>query len=70
VLLLRDDGEDMSLEEAEALCRFCAQVLMPTFSQCLRGEIPRLEVLRYLTVEYLNKFMRELRDGQVVEEDN
>jgi hypothetical protein len=70
VLLLRDDSEDISLEEAEALCRFCAQVLMPTFSQCLRGKIPRSEVLRYLTVEYLNKFMRELRDGQVVEEDN
>ena len=70
VLLLRDDGKDMSLEEVEALCRFCTQVLMPTFSQCLRGEMLRSEVLRYLTMEHLNKFMRELQDDQVVKEDN
>jgi len=70
VLLLRDDGEDMLVEEAEALCRFCTEVLMPMFNQCLRGDIPRPEVLRYLTIEQLNNFKRELRDDQAVEEDN
>ncbi|MCJ1384572.1 hypothetical protein MMC17_007689 [Xylographa soralifera] len=59
MLLLRDDGEDMSLEEAETLCGFCTLVLMPTFSQCLRGEISRSEVHRYLTRERFDKFSSE-----------
>ena len=31
MLLQRDDGEDMSLKEAEALCRFCIQVLINAY---------------------------------------
>ena len=65
VLLLRDDGEDMSLEEAEALCRYCTELLMPAFSQCLGSKMSRSEVLRYLTSEQLDNFRRELRDGKV-----
>ena len=59
VLLLRENGEDMTFEEVETLCRFCTKVLMPAFYQCLAGKTPRSEGLRCLTTERLDKSVCE-----------
>lgn len=49
ILLLRENGEDMDLELAKAICGYCLEVLEPLFERALAREISRQDVLQEIT---------------------
>ena len=72
VILVRDDGGDLSVGEARMLCEFCLDVLQNKFEAALQEPLtvePRERVMNYVTPEkfeeykeYLKEYLKEL-DG-------
>lgn len=63
VLLIRADDNDLSVDDAELLCRFCEWKLQPMFEDALgAGWVQRSkqEVVDFITRENMEKFREEL----------
>lgn len=73
VLLIRADDNDLSVDDAELLCRFCEWKLQPMFEDSLgAGWVQRSkqEIVDFITRENMEKFREELmsrgQDNEVI----
>ena len=71
VLVVRNDDQDVSVQQVEALCHFCQFKMQPLFENALGGglvEMSRAEVLGYLTPEGFAEYFAEMRAKKMDEE--
>lgn len=64
VLLVNANGGDLSVEDAELLCRFCQRKLQPLFEDALGAGLVRRtkkEVVDFITAENMQAYRKELR---------
>ncbi|KAK8165293.1 hypothetical protein BKA80DRAFT_342454 [Phyllosticta citrichinensis] len=66
VVVMRDDGEDLTIQQVRELCEFARMVARPLTDSALEGDI-RPEVVRrhYLTREKMDDFVRMKRLGKL-----
>lgn len=72
VLLVRADGKDLSVEQAELLCRFCRLKLQPLFEDSLgvgRVQRSKAEVIAYINAENMEVYKQELLRANMREEE-
>lgn len=65
VVVIREDEQDLSVDQLKLLCHFCERKLQPLFEDALgSGHVQRTreEVLAYITPENLERFKDELID--------
>lgn len=63
VIAVRSDGQDVTTQEVEALCRFCQFKMQPLFENGLGGglvEMTRAEVMAYMTPEGFREYCAEM----------
>ncbi|MCJ1323943.1 hypothetical protein MMC10_000605 [Thelotrema lepadinum] len=68
LLLVNANGGNLTLEDAEALCRFCKEKLQPMFEDALGGGLVQRtnqEVLDFIKPESLRRFKEELSKERV-----
>ena len=53
VIILGDNGEELSLDVVAHLCRYCVEVLQPLFRRAISGEISRDDVLKEISPQKL-----------------
>ena len=63
VVLVRLDGQDLTVSDAELLCRFCEWKLQPLFEDGLGAGLvqrSRREVVDFITAENMASFRNEM----------
>ena len=71
VLVVRNDNQDVSVQQVEALCHFCEFKMQPLFANVTGGgfvQMSRAEVLGYLTPEGFKEYFAEMRVRKMDEE--
>lgn len=70
VLVVREDGRDVSVQQVEALCHFCQFKMQPLFENALGGglvHMSRAQVLGYLTPKGFRDYFAEMRARRMEE---
>ena len=70
VLVVRSNGQDVTVQQVEALCHFCQFKMQPLFENALGGglvQMSRAEVMGHLTPEGFRDYFAEMRARKVAE---
>lgn len=62
IVLMRDDGEDLTVEQAEALCSFCQIIVAPLLESALVGKVAKESIMDMLTPELFQQTVDLVRD--------
>lgn len=71
VVVVREDGEDLTPRQVEALCVYCRQKLGPLFDDAIgagTGARSRSEIMNFITPQAFAKFFTDFRDEKKIKE--